>query len=258
MNKRLLEEVSRQKELMNLNEQGLNFMSGVGDKLGSSLLKSLMKDTLGFESPDGEEDSKSEEPSSVSGGDTNFDNIVKNIIDKLEGGYFHPNMLKDGRVKDSRYGNSGETMFGIDRKNGGRINTSSAGREFWDIIDKENAKSNWKWNYKGGSLEPRLKLLVSKMMKPFYDEFAQKYLSPESREIVNKNSGLLSNFVYATWNGPGWFQKFAKKINDAVKSGTTNPKELGKISIDARKNSGNSLIAQGAKKVSDIMGSNYS
>jgi hypothetical protein len=95
-------------------------------------------------------------------------------------------------------------------------------------------------------------------MKPFYDEFAQKYLSPESREIVNKNSGLLSNFVYATWNGPSWFQKFAKKINDAVKSGITNPKELSKISIDARKNSGNSLIAQGAKKVSDIMGSNYS
>jgi hypothetical protein len=90
------------------------------------------------------------------------------------------------------------------------------------------------------------------------DEFAQKYLSPESREIVNKNSGLLTNFVYATWNGPGWFQKFAKKINDAVKSGVTNPKELSKISIDARKNSGNSLIAQGAKKVSDIMGSNYS
>jgi len=63
MNRRLLEEVSRQKELMNLNEQGLNFMSGVGDKLASSLLKSLMQDTLGFESPDSKEDEKSEEPS---------------------------------------------------------------------------------------------------------------------------------------------------------------------------------------------------
>jgi len=32
-----------------------------------------------------------------------FYNLSKVVIDKLEGGYFHPDMLKDGRVKDSRY-----------------------------------------------------------------------------------------------------------------------------------------------------------
>ena len=81
---------------------------------------------------------------------------------------------------------------------------------------------------------------------------------PETKQKVESIPGLTLHMSYATWNGPGWFQKFAKKINDAVKSGITNPKEVSKISIDARKNSGNSLIAQGAKKVSDIMGSNYS
>jgi hypothetical protein len=40
------------------------------------------------------------------------------IIEKLEGGYYHPDMLTDGRIKDGRYGGSGETMFGIDRKTG--------------------------------------------------------------------------------------------------------------------------------------------
>jgi hypothetical protein len=47
-----------------------------------------------------------------------FDKITSLVIDKLEGGYYHPNMLIDGRVKDIRYSGSGETMFGIDRLKG--------------------------------------------------------------------------------------------------------------------------------------------
>jgi hypothetical protein len=52
--------------------------------------------------------------------------------------------------------------------------------------------------------------------------------------------------------------KFAKKINDAVNNGITNPKELTKIAIKARTESGNSIIAQGGKKVSDVINSTYS
>ena len=48
------------------------------------------------------------------------------IIDKLEGGYYHPDMLEDGRIKDSRYSASGETMMGIDRKAGGKIHFAFA------------------------------------------------------------------------------------------------------------------------------------
>jgi hypothetical protein len=48
MNKKLLEEVSRQKELMNLNEQ--NIMGDIADKvvgsLSNSILKSIFKNTL--------------------------------------------------------------------------------------------------------------------------------------------------------------------------------------------------------------------
>jgi hypothetical protein len=37
---------------------------------------------------------------------------------------------------------------------------------------------------------------------------------------------LLFNFAYASWNGPGYFKKFAKKVNDSVSMGITNPEEL--------------------------------
>lgn len=182
-----------------------------------------------------------------------FDGIVAQVIDKLEGGYYHPDMLADGRVKDSRYGASGETMMGIDRKAGGSINTTPEGIEFWNLIDSENARSTWKWGYRGGSLESKLTELAGKMIKRNYDEYAQRYLSPEAMKIVNANPKLLFNFVYAVWNGPGWFQKFARTINDAVTNGTIDPEELAKIAVDARLSSGNSLIAQGGRKIEDLL-----
>ena len=43
------------------------------------------------------------------------------------------------------------------------------------------------------------------------------YLSPEARKIVESNPNLMFHFVYGTWNGPGWFRKFAMKINDGRK-----------------------------------------
>ena len=64
------------------------------------------------------------------------------------------------------------------------------------------------------------------------------------------------HFVYATWNGPGWFRKFATKINDAVKKGITDPNKLTEIAIRSRIDSGNSIIAQGGKKIDNILGTN--
>jgi len=82
-------------------------------------------------------------------------------------------------------------------------------------------------------------------------------LSDEARKIVQSDTKITFNFAYATWNGPGWFQKFAKKVNKAVEDGITDPKELAKVAIDARLQSGNSLIAQGGRKVSKVMDSQY-
>jgi murein DD-endopeptidase MepM/ murein hydrolase activator NlpD len=184
-----------------------------------------------------------------------WDGIVNLIIDNLEGGYYHPDMLKDGRVKDGRFGASGETMFGMDRKAGGTEATGPAGREFWALIDAEDARSKWKHGYMlkdNPTLDKKLRKLSGDIMKPFFVKFSKSHLSPEAADIISKDPALTFNFAYATWNGEGWFQRFARTINEAVASGNKDPKSLLQIVIDRRTNSGNSLIAQGGPKVGKI------
>ena len=184
-----------------------------------------------------------------------WEGVVNLVIDNLEGGYYHPDMLSDGRVKDGRFGKSGETMFGLDRKAGNIEATGPAGKEFWSIIDSQNARSNWKHGYMlkdNPSLNKQLRKLASDVMKPLFINYSKSYLSPESAEIISKDPALTFNFAYATWNGPGWFQKFAKVINDAVASGNKDPKELLKIALSRRIDSTNSLISQGGSKVANV------
>jgi hypothetical protein len=255
MNKRLLEEVSRQKELMNLNEQ--NIMGDIADKvvgsLSNSILKSIFKNTLNPDNED-EDDEDSETETSTSDTEynklssTDFDKEVSRVIDNLEGGYYHPNM------NSSDMGKSGETMMGMDRKYGAGFAQTSAGKEFWKLIDDAEAKNNWKRNYMGGPLESRLRALVTKMIQPEYEKLSNRYLDEKAREIVKKSPNLMFHFIYATWNGSGWFQKFANKINEAVNDGVTKISDLESIAMKSRKESGNSIIASGGQKISKLLG----
>lgn len=182
-----------------------------------------------------------------------FNKIVGVVIDNLEGGYYHPQMLVDGRVKDSRYSKSGETMFGIDRKNGGNVNTNAAGKKFWSLIDSLDAKNKWAWNYKGGSYKNQLADLAGQAIYPEYERMSRTYLSPEARQVVDSDDRLAFNFAYATWNGEGWFKKFATKINDSIKNGITNTDKLVNIAVAQRTDSENSLISQKANKIKSIV-----
>jgi hypothetical protein len=56
------------------------------------------------------------------------------------------------------------------------------------------------------------------------------------------------HFAYATWNGSGFFKKFAKSLEDGIKSGKSDS-ELVKQAISDRKNT--SLLNQ--DKVASIM-----
>lgn len=192
--------------------------------------------------------------------DKDFLKVTKIVIDKLEGGYYHPDMLKDGRVRDSRYSNSGETLYGIDRKAGGKINETEAGKKFWGIIDKEGARSKWNWNYMpSGSLKETLQKLAAEIIYPEYIKNSNNYLSEKARKLVNSDDRLRFNFIYATWNGSGWFKSFASKINDAVNSGVTDTNKLTQVAIDARINnqaksqSARSLIADGGRKIASFI-----
>lgn len=179
--------------------------------------------------------------------------ILENIILTVEGGYYNPLMFGK-EVKDSRYSNSDETMFGIDRKNADKI-LSAPFFQYLDILDK----SKWKWNYvpKKESIEYKTLMRLAKdYYNTVYNQLSKKYLPKELMKIVEESNLLKAHFLYAVFNGSGWFQFFANKLKDAD---TTDVKKLEKIAIDSRKNgnpkytdSANSLIAQSVNKIINI------
>ena len=253
MDKRLLEEISRQKELMMVNEElAQTVFGGLKDAMGQAIFKSFMDAAIGDdENSDNETsdiESNSDSSSTDTGQPTNFEKEVNKVINNLEGGYYHPDMNK------SDMGKSGETMMGMDRKHGVGFTQTSAGKEFWKLIDDSNARKNWKWNYMGGPLEGRLRKLVVRMIQPEYEKLSNRYLNEDARKLVNKSPNLMFHFIYATWNGSGWFQKFAKKINEAVDKGVTKISDLESIAMKSRKESGNSIIASGGQKISKLLG----
>ena len=227
--------------------------------------------------------------------DNNFVNITKLVIDKLEGGYVHPDMFKDGRAVDryNLFRSSGETMYGLDRYAGHNLYYSTPqktkvvngkkerltpaenmkyiydgtyeyknkeAKEFWTTIDKLNARKNWRYNYlPTGELKDKLQALTAEIMYPNYQKFANRYLSQKSKEIVEKDNRLLFNFIYATWNGEGWFKTFAQKMNDAVNSGIQDTDKLTKIVLNARINNehpkeyARKLISEGGVKIASFI-----
>jgi hypothetical protein len=233
-------------------------------------MNNLLKSVLGFAfGSDNKEDtlktSTNNDNTKSSSISTDFNSMINKIIDTFEGGYYDPETMKS-----SAMGESGETMYGMDAKASDMLKTS-AGKKFWDLIheDKEKNPSCWKYNYDpekaGGkcsnpTLAKQLKDLIVQIMKPDYDKFSNMFLTPESREIVNSDPGLLFNFTYCVWNGPGFFQKFAKVLNKKVENGVRNPKELSKIMIDYRKNFSeyssfaNNLTQVGGKKMEKALG----
>lgn len=184
--------------------------------------------------------------------DSDFEEITTAVIDNLEGGYYHP-----VAHNSSGMGDSGETMMGIDRKHGGTINTDATGQEFWSIIDNADAKNKWRWNYKGGPLEGRLKSLVVKMIAPRYEKYTKSYMSPEASNLVNQSVVMRFHFIYAVWNGPGWFQTFAKKLNSEVASGNKDIASLERFVMDTRKQSSNRIIARGGRKIENLLSKHF-
>jgi hypothetical protein len=189
-----------------------------------------------------------------------FKTITDIVIAKMEGGYYHPNMRLRNPKKFAVYGNSGETMYGLDRKTGDALNKTVAGKKFWKLIDDADAKNKWSWLYMGGNLEPQLKDLIVKIIYPEFNYLTKKYLSNKAQEFIFTDPRLLFHFIYATWNGSGWFQKFATDFSKKVASGETNLDKLVKYMNDLRTTEGlrtgskpNSLIKQGGEKIKNFI-----
>ena len=249
MSKRIIiteEEKNEIKSLYNINEQGAgDILKGLAD----TIVNMIKTGKFGDDDNDENEDSYLNDINSGSV-DSKWDKITKKVIDEFEGGYWNP---KCGHTTKGM-GISTETMFGLDRYNGD-IESTPEGKEFFRIIDNEKTKlgmqqfcNTWKWNYRGGNLEDTLKTLASKIMKRQYDSNSKNYFSPELRKRVEANDRLLMHFSYASWNGPGYFKKFAKSMNDGINSGKSDS-ELVKQAISDRKNT--SLLNQ--DKVASVM-----
>jgi hypothetical protein len=249
MSKRIIiteEEKNEIKSLYNINEQGAgDILKGLADTIVNMIKTGKFSD----DDNDENEDSYLNDTNSGSV-DSKWDKITKKVIDEFEGGYWNP---KCGHTTKGM-GISTETMFGLDRYNGD-IESTPEGKEFFRIIDNEKTKlgmeqfcKTWKWLYRGGHLEDKLKTLAAKIMKHQYDNNSKNYFSPELRKRVEDNDRLLMHFSYASWNGPGYFKKFAKSMNDGINSGKSDS-ELVKQAISDRKNT--SLLNQ--DKVASIM-----
>jgi hypothetical protein len=248
MSKKLLiteEEKNEIKSLYNLNEQAGAALTSLAD----TILNMIKTRNFGGDSSDSSDLTNLLNINSGSV-DSKWSKVTKKVINEFEGGYWNP---KCGH-QTAGMGKSTETMFGLDRYNGD-IEKTPEGKEFFRLIDNEKNNKGmeqfckkWKWNYKGGELEDTLKNLASKIMKHQYDNNSKNYFSPELKERVESNDRLLMHFAYATWNGPGFFKKFAKSLEDGIKSGKSDS-ELVKQAISDRKNT--SLLNQ--DKVASIM-----
>jgi hypothetical protein len=238
-----------------LNEQDLSdlIVKSIIDSLSKGIGKSSSNTSL---SSKGIGKSSSNTSGSV---ESKWMDVTEKVIDNFEGGYWNYWECKN-HPWHSMYKNSGETLFGLDRKAGNIEKLAPEGREFFRLIDEEKKKmgmskfcSKWTYNYRGGDLEQKLKDLAAKTMFGQYEKNMSNYVrDPETKKRIEGNEGLLLHMSYATWNGPGHFQKFAKKLEDAVKQGKSD-EELLDIAKDNRTETFTGAWAKATAKVNSLI-----
>jgi hypothetical protein len=145
-----------------------------------------------------------------------FSSLTSVVIDNFEGGYYHPDMAKKMSAKDQAIlAKSGETMFGLDRMAGAQLAAYPEWSKFWNIVDGADARHKWKHYSMGGQFTAQLKELAGKIMYQWFSHLAAKYLKGDSIEKIASDDRLVIHFSYASWNGEGWFKKFADALNAA-------------------------------------------
>lgn len=186
--------------------------------------------------------------------------LTNAIIDNIEGGYYHPDMKSNLRNGD-RLGDSGETMFGIDRRAGApQFTTKTADAvAFWNLVDQYYGTHHSDAAYYGDKADGRrvpaivgiqLRHYVSEMIEDAYDDWSD-YLSDGAKRIVENDPRLMLQFWYAVWNGPGNFQKFANLVNAAYSNGERSALAFWNLIQNARRSRGG-LFAEGADKLDAI------
>jgi len=169
-----------------------------------------------------------------------FKDIFVDIVNNFEGGYFSPLMYEDGRLSKndlskSKYKTSGETLFGIDRKQGSK---EEAALKFWKYVDSLNPNGKSKWKYLSHGPEnnrPKLYELAAKILEP---DYIKKWNNIPSnlKKVIESDGRLHTALAYGIWNGALYYNKYIELITIEYNNGVTNSTELLKKHIEHRKN----------------------
>jgi hypothetical protein len=210
---------------------------------------------------------------------------VAAIINHLEGGYFHPSQAWSDSPKTIKKGytimkNSGETIYGIDRVAGGWMK-SSKGKTFWNKIDqisgygKYSLKNSdtitrkwdiskypkntngWNYNYMPNisSILNEAKDMIGERFNNYLDS---NFKNHPLKNIILKDGRLLFMWYRATWNGSGFFQKYATNIKKVYNNGETNIEKLICADLTFRYNTKASSFKPGVSKMAYMMDYNPS
>jgi hypothetical protein len=154
--------------------------------------------------------------------------LILTVINNIEGGYYNPafHTVWDG-------GASGETMFGEDRE------TGKGGQyyaEFWALVDKLRAGKKWAHYYdlKDRPADQKALLTIATKRRINAYKTAAAIFKPEVRKLVESDGRLLFHFYYANWNGPAFFNGWAKIANQQYAAGVTTADAMLKVMLDDR------------------------
>lgn len=169
-----------------------------------------------------------------------FNDTLKLVVDNLEGCY-----CVGGKECGSE--NSGETLWGLDRKN----HTGTLDTQFWTLLDTRVNKPK-KWNkisYPKPNDEKDLFNIYRDIIKKDYETFSNSFIkNNELKSIIESDGRLYFNMIYAVFNGAGFFNGFAKILENAYNGGKRTSDELLKVIVDERVYGGYNAFKLGTTK----------
>lgn len=161
----------------------------------------------------------------------------------VEGGYFHPDMYIEDPKFFEGYATSGETIFGLDRKNGDLLNKTAEGIKFWQIVDANfkglnkkkywNEKADGKGAIKNAEVGKELKRLSDIIFTRQFKKLMNENFNAKQQQRIYNNPKLFLNFLYGTWNGSGNFKHFANKFKA---NENLNDEDLNNVILNYRAN----------------------
>lgn len=201
-----------------------------------------------------------------------FDSVYEKYVTNIEGNYYHPDMKRKNGKKFSSMGDSGETMFGIDRKYFGKPENPSIYNKFWRIIDnhkKENGGIGYNQTLdNGGPKDQELKKLSKEIIKNRairmnevnYKQTLKVLLrNIKGPNIENKfkyyvfgNDQVVSLLIISTWSGYGHNDNYYTILREYFQNNKSIYDALDAI---LAKRSKNTVMASTLPKVKKIINS---